>query len=131
MKRHLLICGERGVGKSTLIEFMEMLEHMIEFLLPLYIEEGKLGLTIAIGCPHAPWPWVLSLCNSLLCGHAEQALRELTIMPMDNGIACESVDADTGECTTGSAFATCAGFLCHALLTACRLHRTIRQETSA
>ena len=84
-----------------------------------------------IGCPHAPWPWVLSLCNSLLCGHAEQALRELTIMPMDNGIAFESVDADTGECTTGSAFATCAGFLCHALLTACRLHRTIRQETSA
>ena len=84
-----------------------------------------------IGCPHAPWPWVLSLCNSLLCGHAEQALRELTIMPMDNGIACESVDADTGECTTGSAFATCAGFLCHALLTACKLHRTIRQETSA
>ena len=58
--------------------------------------------------------------NSLLCGHAEQALRELTIMPMDNGIACESVDADTGECTTGSAFATCAGFLCHALLTACK-----------
>ena len=51
---------------------------------------------------------------------AEQALRELTIMPMDNGIACESVDADTGECTTGSAFATCAGFLCHALLTACK-----------
>ncbi len=84
-----------------------------------------------IGCPHAPWPWVLSLCNSLLCGHAEQALRELTIMPMDNGIAFESVNADTGECTTGSAFATCAGFLCHALLTACRLHRTIRQETSA
>ena len=73
-----------------------------------------------IGCPHAPWPWVLSLCNSLLCGHAEQALRELTIIPMDNGIACESVDADTGECTTGSAFATCAGFLCHALLTACK-----------
>ena len=73
-----------------------------------------------IGCPHAPWPWVLSLCNSLLCSHAEQALRELTIMPMDNGIACESVDADTGECTTGSAFATCAGFLCHALLTACK-----------
>ena len=37
-----------------------------------------------------------------------------------NGLrACESVDADTGECTTGSAFATCAGFLCHALLTAC------------
>ena len=30
--------------------FLEMLEKMIEFLLPLYIEEGKLGLVIAIGC---------------------------------------------------------------------------------
>ena len=58
-----------------------------------------------------------ALCASV---DPEQALRELTIMPMDNGIACESVDADTGECTTGSAFATCAGFLCHALLTACK-----------
>ncbi len=30
--------------------FMEQLETMLEFLLPLYIEEGKLGLTVAIGC---------------------------------------------------------------------------------
>ena len=30
--------------------FMEKLEEMIDFLLPLYIEEGKLSLTIAIGC---------------------------------------------------------------------------------
>lgn len=30
--------------------FMEKLEDLISFLLPLYIEEGKLGLTIAIGC---------------------------------------------------------------------------------
>lgn len=32
---------------------------------------------------------------------------------MDNLIACESVDETTGECTTGEAFATCAGFLCY------------------
>lgn len=77
------------------------------------------GSNIAeIGCPHAPYPWVLSLCNSLLCGHKEQAWRELEIIKMDNGIACESVDAQAGECTTGAAFATCAGFLCHAMLTA-------------
>lgn len=68
-----------------------------------------------IGCPHAPYPWVLSLCNSLLCGHKEQAFRELETLRMDNGIACESVDAVTGECATGAAFATCAGFLCHAI----------------
>lgn len=30
--------------------FMEKIEDLIHFLLPLYIEEGKLGLTIAIGC---------------------------------------------------------------------------------
>ena len=30
--------------------FMEQLETMLEFLLPLYVEEGKLSLTVAIGC---------------------------------------------------------------------------------
>lgn len=30
--------------------FMEQLETMLEFLIPLYIEEGKLSLTVAIGC---------------------------------------------------------------------------------
>ena len=74
------------------------------------------GYPIAeIGCPHAPYPWVLSLCNSMLCGHSEQTLGELERIRMDNGIACESVDAVTGECTTGAAFATCAGFLCRAI----------------
>ena len=68
-----------------------------------------------IGCAHAPYPWLLSLCNSLLCGHAAQAFRELEIMEMDNGIACESVDPVSGACVTGAAFATCAGFLCHCM----------------
>lgn len=71
-----------------------------------------------IGCAHAPYPWVLSLCNSLLCGYSEQGLRELEVMEMDNGIACESVDPISGICTTGAAFATCAGFLCHCMKTA-------------
>ncbi len=30
--------------------FMEKVEELIDFLLPLYIEEGKMGLTVAIGC---------------------------------------------------------------------------------
>lgn len=30
--------------------FMEMLQEMLDFLIPLYIEEGKLSLNIAIGC---------------------------------------------------------------------------------
>ena len=71
-----------------------------------------------IGCAHAPYPWILSLCNSLLCGYEAQAFRELEILEMDNGIACESVDPVLGTCTTGAAFATCAGFLCHSMKTA-------------
>ena len=31
-------------------EFMKKLENLVAFLLPLYVEEGKLGLTISIGC---------------------------------------------------------------------------------
>lgn len=68
-----------------------------------------------IGCPHAPHPWILSVANSLLCGRARQGADFLHRVRMDDLIACESVDENTGECTTGAAFATCAGFLCHAM----------------
>ena len=74
-----------------------------------------------IGCKHAPHPWILSICNSLLTGYAEEALRHLQVTKMDNGIACESVHEDTGECTTGAAFATCAGFLAYALMKTIKL----------
>ena len=30
--------------------FLEKLQELLDFLLPLYVEEGKLGLTVAIGC---------------------------------------------------------------------------------
>ena len=71
-----------------------------------------------IGCLHAPHPWVLSICNSLLSGHVQSALAHLRLTPMDNGVACESVNEFTGQCETGEAFATCAGFLAFALHTA-------------
>ena len=38
------------MGFSQSQEFMKKLEDMILFLLPLYIEEGKTSLTVAIGC---------------------------------------------------------------------------------
>ncbi|MFU7516475.1 glycoside hydrolase family 125 protein [Clostridium sp. HCS.1] len=68
-----------------------------------------------IGCKHAPHPWILSIANSLLCGDKEKAKENLSKCIMDNGIACESVDEYTGECATGEAFATCAGFLAYAI----------------
>lgn len=68
-----------------------------------------------IGCPHAPHPWILSLANSLIFGRKEHCLDILSKIRMDNLVACESVDEITGECATGAAFATCAGFLAFAL----------------
>ncbi|HEX3047244.1 MAG TPA: glycoside hydrolase family 125 protein, partial [Bacillota bacterium] len=68
-----------------------------------------------IGCEHAPHPWILSVANSLLCGRKEESRDLLQRTSMDHGIACESVDEHTGECATGEAFATCAGFLAYAL----------------
>lgn len=68
-----------------------------------------------IGCPHAPYPWVLSISNSLLSDRKERSREHLRRCRMDNGIACESVDPYTGESRTGDAFATCAGFLAYAI----------------
>jgi hypothetical protein len=70
-----------------------------------------------IGCEHAPHPWILSICNSLLSGFGDEAMENLSKVSMDNFIACESVDEETGLCTTGEAFATCAGFLSYSLYT--------------
>ena len=42
--------AEYVFGHGRAREFMEKLEDMIEFLIPMYIEEGKLSLTIAVGC---------------------------------------------------------------------------------
>jgi len=37
---------------------------------------------------------------------------------MDGVVACESIDEHTGQCATGAAFATCAGYLAYAIYTA-------------
>ena len=73
-----------------------------------------------LGCSHADHPWILSICNSLLNGRKVEALEMLSRTDMDNFIACESIDEDTGEWATGAHFATCAGFLVHALAVAGR-----------
>lgn len=74
-----------------------------------------------IGCKHAPHPWILAVANSLLVPQRrEPALRLLRRARMDDGLACESIDEHTGVVRTGRHFATCAGFLTHAL---CEAHR--------
>ena len=69
-----------------------------------------------VGCLHAQHPWLLSVANNLI---ARKDLEKMEFIlanaPLDNGIACESFDENTGECTTGSAFATCAGFVAYSI----------------
>ena len=72
----------------------------------------------AAGCAHAPHPWVLSLINEFKVFRSPDALDKLLRAPMDERIACESIDENTGEAATGRAFATCAGFLACALMEA-------------
>ena len=72
-----------------------------------------------LGCTHAEHPWVLSAANSLFMPFRREQARDLIVRaPMDGGIACESIDEHTGECRTGAAFATCAGYLAHAIWSA-------------
>jgi len=68
-----------------------------------------------LGCAHSTQPWTLSICNSLLSGRAPQAKALLEALEMDGGLACEAFDAKTGKPFSGSAFATCAGFLAFAI----------------
>ncbi len=68
-----------------------------------------------LGCAHSTQPWTLSICNSLLSGRVKQARALLEVLEMDGGIACEAFDAKTGKPFSGSAFATCAGFLAYAM----------------
>jgi hypothetical protein len=70
------------------------------------------------GCAHAPHPWALSAANSLLTpGYGEYGIDFFKNAEMDNFYAAESVNAETGKAETGRAFATCAGFIAHAILT--------------
>jgi uncharacterized protein len=74
-----------------------------------------------IGCRHEPHPWVLAVANSLLLPHRRAgALELLRRLKMDMGLACEAVHEQTGLVVSGRHFATCAGFLCHAIVTAVR-----------
>lgn len=70
----------------------------------------------AIGCEHAKHPWILSLANLYRVQKSEDTLQKLLLAPMDNGLACESIDEYTGISTTGDAFATCAGYLSYSLM---------------
>jgi uncharacterized protein len=65
------------------------------------------------GAPHFPHPSGFDLANRLLDGDDSlgDPLAELAATPMDQGLGCESWDADTGVVRTGAGMASMGGLL--------------------
>lgn len=55
------------------------------------------------------------LANDLLSGDRENALELLRRIEMDDGIACDMVEGETGRAASGKANAACAGYLAFAI----------------
>jgi hypothetical protein len=70
------------------------------------------------GCREEPHPHILGVVNDLLTGRIDEAIDFLRRTEMDDGIACLSVDENTGQTLSGPAFASCAGYLAFALSSA-------------
>ncbi len=68
-----------------------------------------------VGCDHFPHPACFSIANDMLSYRVVKGRELILKASLDNGIACESIDENTGELATGAAFATMAGFLAYAI----------------
>lgn len=90
-----------------------------------YFVEGRFA---GPGSAHSPNPWPIVAASAILAEAAacdasglcdlalvKRAIRLLTSAPMDSGLACESIDPETGAARTGAAFASGAGFLAYSL----------------
>lgn len=62
------------------------------------------------GDRHAPYPSVIARASDLLAGDPS-ALAFFLHAPLDNGLACESVDPRTGVAKTGAGYAAAAGWV--------------------
>ncbi len=66
------------------------------------------------GNEHAENPHVFHICNKLLTDE-NFPIDYIADIPLDDGLACESYDKDTGLASTGTAFASAAGFLAYSI----------------
>ena len=78
---------------------------------PYFTKEGPIKEAASL---HAEGPWPLAAANDLLAEN-RGAGAFFQRAAMDNGLACETVDPESGRARTGLAFATAAGFLAHAI----------------
>jgi uncharacterized protein len=68
----------------------------------------------APSCAHAGHPWLLAVGERPAAGRGPLAGGPPRARA-GHGLACESFDAETGQPRTGVGFATCAGWLAHAI----------------
>ncbi len=71
------------------------------------------GAFAGSGSAHFPYPSGFDLANRMLDGDETDgtALQQFQLMPMDQGLGCESWDVATGEVRTGAAMASMSGLL--------------------
>lgn len=82
------------------------------------------------GCPHFEHPSVFGVVNQLLIGHQIEAQRQLLKRAsLDNGMACESFDRETGWVRTGAGFAAASGFLAMGIHSAFHFKKNQNQTT--
>jgi len=77
---------------------------------PYYREHRSMPMP---SCIHAPYAWPMSPVNQILAQPRSQkaAAALLAQLPLDSGLACESVDPETGIVKTGRMMASFAGWL--------------------
>jgi hypothetical protein len=66
------------------------------------------------GNEHAENPQVFHICNRLLTD-PDFSIDYIADIPLDDSLACESYDKDTGLVSTGAAFASAGGFLAYSI----------------
>lgn len=83
---------------------------------PYYREHRGVPMS---GCVHAPYAWTMSAVNQILAAPRSQESKRIAAvlaqMPLDSGLACESVEPTTGIVKTGRMMASFAGWLGYAL----------------
>ncbi len=79
------------------------------------------GRFAGLGNRHMKNPWIHSYASQILSGLIDSSV--LKDMPMDNGLACETVDQNDGKCLTGIHFPGASGLLVLAYLSQLQKNR--------
>jgi len=114
--------GDDPFGSLQLLSYLEfclpddpVFTNTVDWIHSEHNPMARCGKPFAAASAHPDAASILSVVNDLLGGRVADGVEFLSRTPLDDGIACESVDCGTGRAIRGRAFASCAGFLSYAL----------------